>query len=403
MNFSRKQTEYRRHPPCRWNFKGGAVRSGKTFLDICDTIPRRICQRRGKEGLVVLAGVTRGTVERNILSPMRQLFGQAMAGKTDSGGFVRLFGEKCCVMGAGTVAQVSKIRGASIKYCYGDEVADWNYEVFELLKSRLDKEYSCFDGTYNPKYPGHWLKTFLDSSADIFCQSYTIDDNPYLPPKFRESLKREYAGTLFYDRYILGQWTAAEGLVYPMFQKDIHVVDAPPGAAARFGKWFIAVDYGTVNPTAAGLWCVYQDCAWMTNEYYFDSRKSMRRRTDEEHYACIEKLAGNLPIQRIIVDPSAASFKETIRRHGKFAVWDADNRVLDGIRWTGSLLQNQKIKICKNCSGILEEFCAYRWDLDAPGDTVVKAFDHGMDQMRYLACTVLARQRRNLKILSERS
>lgn len=124
------------------------------------------------------------------------------------------FGEKCYCLGAEKVSQVSKIRGASIKYCYGDEVADWSEEVFALLKSRLDKEYSCFDGTYNPQYPNHWLKRFLDSDADIFSQEYTIDDNPFLPPAFVENLKKEYAGTVFYDRYILGKWTLAEGLVY---------------------------------------------------------------------------------------------------------------------------------------------------------------------------------------------
>ncbi|MDE7242767.1 MAG: hypothetical protein K2O18_02150 [Oscillospiraceae bacterium] len=402
MKLSAKQIEFLKNCSHRWNFKGGAVRSGKTFLDFHRVIPMRIWERRGKAGLVVLIGVSRGTVERNVLAPMRDVFGPRCVGLTGADGFVTLFGEKCCVMGAGNAGQVPKIRGASLKYCYGDEVADWNQEVFELLKSRLDREYSCFDGTFNPQHPGHWLKSFLDSCADLYCQTYSLDDNPFLPVSFRENLKKEYAGTVFYDRYILGKWTLAEGLVYPMFREQLHVVDAVPGAAARFGKWYIAVDYGTVNPTAAGLWCVWQDQAWMSNEYYYDSRKFLKRRTDEEHYAQIEKLAGNTKIERIIVDPSAASFKETIRRHGRFAVWDADNRVLDGIRLTGSLLQNQKIKFCRCCHGLLDEFYAYRWDLNAPNDAVIKEFDHGMDQMRYLAATVLAKQLRFAKNLERR-
>lgn len=198
---------------------------------------------------------------------------------------------------------------------------------------------------------------------------------------------------MFYDRYILGRWAAAEGLVYPMFQeqRDSLVVDRVPEEARRNGKWYIAVDYGTVNPTAAGLWCVWRGRAWMAAEYYYDSRKSGRRRTDEEHYREIERLAGETPIQRVVVDPSAASFKETIRRHGRFGVWDAENRVLDGIRLTASLLQSGVLRFHRDCRDILREFHAYRWDADAKDDAVLKEYDHAMDQMRYFAATVMVR------------
>ena len=396
MKLSRKQSEFVRCARRRWNFKGGATRSGKTFLDYRWTIPMRIRERAGKDGLVVILGVTKATVERNVLEPMRSVYGEDLVGRIDSSNTVYLFGEKCYALGAGMASQVAKIRGASIKYCYGDEVADWAGEVFQLLKSRLDREYSCFDGTFNPQHPGHWLKQFLDSGADIFCQTYTIDDNPFLPVSFRESLKKEYAGSVFYDRYILGRWTAAEGLVYPMVQEQLDrlVVDQLPDEARRMGRWYIAVDYGTVNPTAAGLWCVWKDRAWMMREYYYDSRKSGRRRTDEEHYREIEALAAGVQVERMIVDPSAASFKETVRRYGRFAVWDADNRVLDGIRLTGALLQENALLFHRSCRGTLEEFQSYRWDVDAPEDAVIKEFDHAMDQMRYFAATVMVRFRR---------
>jgi hypothetical protein len=134
-----------------------------------------------------------------------------------------LFGEKCYALGAEKVSQVSRLRGASIKYCYGDEVADWSRDVFELLKSRLDQSYSCFDGTFNPKDPLHWLKEFIDSDADVFYQTYTLDDNPFLDPVFVRELKKEYAGTVLYDRYILGLWAASEGALfttYPKYTKD---------------------------------------------------------------------------------------------------------------------------------------------------------------------------------------
>lgn len=142
-------------------------------------IPIRIRERIGKDGLAVILGVTKSTIERNVLEPMRNIYGDELVGTISSDNTAWIFGEKCYCLGAEKVSQVSKIRGASIKYCYGDEVADWSEEVFALLKSRLDKGYSCFDGTYNPQYPNHWLKRFLDSDADIFSQTYTIDDNPF--------------------------------------------------------------------------------------------------------------------------------------------------------------------------------------------------------------------------------
>ena len=212
-----KQAQFIREGNHRWNFKGGATRSGKTYMDFRIVIPTRIRERAGKEGLTVILGVTKATIERNVLEPMRTLYGDELVAYISSDNTVMLFGEKCYALGAEKLSQVSKLRGSSIKYCYGDEVADWSPDVFGLLKSRLDKDYSCFDGTYNPQGPTHWLKEFLDSDADIFSQVYTIDDNPFLPPAFVENLKREYQGTVLYDRYILGMWAAAEGALFTTY------------------------------------------------------------------------------------------------------------------------------------------------------------------------------------------
>lgn len=212
-----KQAEFIRDGNHRWNFKGGATRSGKTYMDFRIVIPSRIRERACKEGLTVILGVTKATIERNVLEPMRTLYGDELVAYISSDNTVMLFGEKCYALGAEKLSQVSKLRGSSIKYCYGDEVADWSPDVFGLLKSRLDKDYSCFDGTYNPQGPTHWLKEFLDSDADIFSQVYTIDDNPFLPPAFVENLKREYQGTVLYDRYILGMWAAAEGALFTTY------------------------------------------------------------------------------------------------------------------------------------------------------------------------------------------
>lgn len=386
MLLSPKQTEFVREGHHRWNFKGGATRSGKTYLDFRWVIPIRIRERVGKDGLTVILGVTKSTIERNVLEPMRNLYGDALVGTISSDNTAWLFGEKCYCLGAEKVSQVSKIRGASIKYCYGDEVADWSQEVFELLKSRLDKAYSCFDGTYNPQGPNHWLKAFLDSKADVFSQTYTIDDNPFLPDAFVENLKREYRGTVFYDRYILGQWALAEGLIYPMFGES-NIVDEEPPA----GRYYISVDYGTLNPFSAGLWCVTKQGAVRIKEYYYSGRRTQKQLTDEEYYQAIRELADGYNVDYVVIDPSAASFITTVFRHNEFHVVKANNDVMDGIRRTSVYLKSGELKIHRQCKDAIREFGLYRWDEESTVDKVIKADDHAMDDIRYFANTILVR------------
>lgn len=384
MLLSPKQREFVKYGTHRWNFKGGATRSGKTYLDFRWIIPIRIRERIGKDGLAVILGVTKSTIERNVLEPMRNLYGDMLVGTISSDNTAWIFGEKCYCLGAEKVSQVSRIRGASIKYCYGDEVADWSEEVFALLKSRLDKEYSCFDGTFNPQYPDHWLKKFLDSNADIFSQTYTIDDNPFLPESFKENLKKEYEGTVYYDRYILGLWVRAEGLVYPMFGDDCITQEIPDT-----GDYYISIDYGTLNPFSAGLWCVGKRSAVRIAEIYYSGRETRAQKTDEEYCDMVERLAGEKTIRAVVVDPSAASFIEALRRRGRFKVRHADNDVMNGIRTVSDFLRNGKIKIHESCENTIREFGLYRWDEKSEVDRVVKENDHAMDEVRYMAMTVL--------------
>lgn len=384
MLLSPKQREFVKYGTHRWNFKGGATRSGKTYLDFRWIIPIRIRERIGKDGLAIILGVTKSTIERNVLEPMRNIYGDELVGTISSDNTAWIFGEKCYCLGAEKVSQVSKIRGASIKYCYGDEVADWSEEVFALLKSRLDKEYSCFDGTFNPQYPDHWLKKFLDSNADIFSQTYTIDDNPFLPESFKENLKKEYEGTVYYDRYILGLWVRAEGLVYPMFGDDCITQEIPDT-----GDYYISIDYGTLNPFSAGLWCVGKRSAVRIAEIYYSGRETRVQKTDEEYCDMVERLAGEKTIRAVVVDPSAASFIEALRRRGRFKVRHADNDVMNGIRTVSDFLRNGKIKIHESCENTIREFGLYRWDEKSESDRVVKENDHAMDEVRYMATTVL--------------
>lgn len=218
MQLSRKQNEYIVNATHRWNFKSGAVRSGKSYVDTAFVVPFRIRERAGKPGLNVILGVSKESIERNVLQPMREIYTDKLIGTINNRNVARICGEDVYCLGAEKVSQVAKIQGSSIKYCYGDEVAKWNKEVFQMLKSRLDKPYSCFDGSCNPEHPTHWLKEFLDTpELDIYLQKYTIFDNPFLPKAFVEQLCKEYEGTIYYDRLILGLWKRAAGAIYKKF------------------------------------------------------------------------------------------------------------------------------------------------------------------------------------------
>lgn len=213
MPFSQKQMEFFQNAGHRWNVKVGATRSGKTYMDYY-VIPKRIRARVGKEGLAFILGVSKGTIQRNIIEPLQRIWGMSLVGDINSQNICHMFGEDVYCLGAEKVSQVSKLRGSSIKYCYGDEIAEWNPDVFGMLKSRLDKPYSCFDGACNPEAPQHWFKVFLESDADIYYQKYEIFDNPFLDQKFVDALCDEYRGTVLYDRYIRGLWVAAQGSIY---------------------------------------------------------------------------------------------------------------------------------------------------------------------------------------------
>ncbi|MDL2293200.1 terminase family protein [Ruminococcaceae bacterium OttesenSCG-928-D13] len=231
MPFSDKQQEYLMNATHRWNIKTGATASGKTFIDYTTVIPKRIENCTG-DGLIVLIGNNINSVERNVLSPMREIWTPGLVSAIRQGNnTVMIFGKRCFIMGADKINQVARLQGTTVEYAYGDEVTTWNQEFFEMLKSRLRAPGSVFDGTCNPAHPTHWFKEFLDGDADIYQQHYQLDDNAdFLPPGTAENIKREYAGTVYYDRYVLGRWVAAEGIIYRKFADNTEsfIVDAAP-------------------------------------------------------------------------------------------------------------------------------------------------------------------------------
>ena len=386
MSLTEKQQEYLLNCNHRWNVKTGATGSGKSFVDFAVTIPQRINACRG-EGLIVLMGNTRGTLERNILEPMRSIW-PGCVGDIRSDNTVQIFGKKVYALGADNKKHVARIQGATFEYVYGDEITTWSRDVFEMLKSRLRCQHSHFDGTCNPDSPGHWFKAFLESDADIFQQSYVIDDG-VLPDHVVEELKKEYAGTIYYDRYILGLWTAATGIIYPMFREAI----AEPPADQEPSEFCLSIDYGTQNAFAAILWAKYGAVWYAVREYYYSGRDTGVQKTDDEYAQDLDKWLSDLTQYDdymklpTIIDPSAASFIALLRKRGKYKVLPADNAVADGIRETATAMQTGKLKIAPSLKNWRKEAEGYVWDEKAGEDKPIKVNDHLMDSMRYFCKT----------------
>lgn len=405
MRFSPKQNEFIRNASHRYNLKVGAVRSGKSFVDIAYVIPSRLRELKDKQGLNVILGVSKETVERNVLQPMREIYTDAVVGTINSRNIAMVCGVPVYCLGAEKRSQVAKIQGSSIKYCYGDEIAKWQPEVFTMLQSRLDKSYSKLDGSCNPEHPGHWLKAFTDrEDIDLYVQKYTIFDNPFLSKSFIENLCKEYAGTVFYGRYIDGEWTLAEGLIYPMYN-DVSTDTIPNDLK----NWTISIDYGTQNAFAALLWGESEGVWYAKRGYYYSGRSSGIQKTDEEYLRdlevtfadVIEEYKNKFELHmkdpymhdmpkkiEVIIDPSAASFITLMKKRSWCKVRKADNNIMDGIRNTAVAMQRGSIKVSSKIKEWFSEMGGYVWDDKVETeDKPIKVNDHYCDSTRYFVQT----------------
>lgn len=353
-----------------------------------------------------ICGKTIESVRRNIVTHLPQwldgivriqerrsenLLTISFAGKTNR---FYLFGGK----DEGSAALIQGMTLAGVMF---DEVALMPRSFVEQALARCSVEGSKFWFNCNPDSPEHWFyKEWIQKHKEknALYLHFTMKDNNSLSEKVKKRYENMYSG-VFYDRFIRGLWVVAEGLVYDFFQSKketiIKTVDMND-----YNEFYVSIDYGTINPCSMGLWGVNSEGAARIRESYFDSRKEGRQRTDEEHYQTLVELVEDLSIARVVVDPSAASFIECIRRHGEFRVKPAINSVIDGIRITSSLLNAGMIRIDPSCKDCIREFGLYRWDEKKTADTVLKENDHAMDEVRYFCNTVL---RKKFKWLDWRS
>ena len=383
---SQKQIESYVDSNARLNFWEGAVRSGKTFISIVRFMK---ALKNGPPGHAMIVGVSRDAIQRNILSELCSLIGAPVP--TPKAMQLNLFGRTIFIVGANDERAQKRIQGSTLAIAYVDELTNIPMGFFRMLLSRLSVTGAQLFGTTNPDSPFHWLKTDFLAKTDLDMKvfKFKLDDNPSLSQAYINNLKKEYSG-LWYKRYIDGEWVLAEGTVYDQFDEDDHILDMPPGLAEYYT---IGIDYGTSNPTAFSLIGYSKKCypnVWMEREYYYDSRAMNRQKTDTETCDDLIAFIGDKVVRCIYVDPSAASFKVEMQRRGVQGVMDANNDVINGIRYVGNLLTNGTFKVLRCCSNMIREFQTYRWDEKASlkgEDKPIKEFDHIADSLRYVLFT----------------
>ena len=336
-----------------------------------------------------LCGKTIVSLRRNLLTelvPYLRRIGMSIREKRSENLLIVRFAgheNRFLLFGGRDESSAALIQGSTLAGVLLDETVLMPRSFVEQAIARCSVPGSRLWFNCNPENPGHWFyrEWILKAKASrALYLHFTMEDNPALSPRIRARYRNAYSG-VFYRRFVLGEWTAAQGLVYDFFDRERDAADVPEGS---FEEWRISVDYGTANPASFGLWGKKNAVWYRVAEYYYDSRKAGRQRTDEEYAEALERLAGERTIRRVIVDPSAASFIEVLRRRG-FQVVRANNDVADGIRVTSDLLKKRRIVICRTCGDCLREMELYCWDERGGRDAPRKENDHAMDDLRYFA------------------
>lgn len=367
----------------------GAVRSGKT---LCMGLSFVCWAMRRYDGMqFAMCGKAITSLRRNVIDvllPVLKDIGFAVEDKVSKNQLIIEYKghrNKFYLFGGKDEASQSFIQGVTLAGVLLDEVALMTRSFVEQACARCSVEGSKLWFNCNPEGPYHWFYREWILKADerrALYLHFSIEDNPSLSREIIDRYRRMYSG-VFYRRFVLGQWVQSQGLVYDFFTPDM-LREAPETCS----EYIVSCDYGTANPSSFGLWGRAGETWYRLREYYYNSRKEGRQKTDAEYVADLKSLCGDVKPQKIIVDPSAASFITALCNAG-FTVEKADNDVLSGIRLTADMLKSGKIVICRGCEDTVREFSLYSWDEKSPGrDVPLKVNDHAMDEIRYFAAAI---------------
>jgi PBSX family phage terminase large subunit len=391
--WSKKQAASYLYSDSRINFLEGSVRSGKTIASLFRWIKYATVEH--PDGNLLMVGKTMNTLYRNAIMPLKDIVGANNCIYYGGRKVLYLCGREILLEGATDKIAEQKIRGLTLAGAYCDEATLYDESFWTMLLSRLSIPGAKLFATANPDSPYHYLKVkFLDrmDELDLRRFSFVLSDNPSLDPAYVDQLKREYTG-LFYKRLILGMWVMAQGAIYDAWS-EANEVEPEEIEKLLWHDEYVAIDYGTTNPCAfllCGVKHGHEPEAVVLEEYYWDSAKEGRQKTDQQYADDLAEFIGRRQVKGIIVDPSAASFILELRQRG-FPVIPADNAVVDGIRLTASWIASGRLKVSKKCVNLIREIESYVWDEKAQlrgEDAPLKKNDHACDALRYFAMKVL--------------
>lgn len=374
----------------------GAIRSGKTVSMSLSYVLWAMSTFNGQN--FGMCGKTIGSFRRNVLFWLKLMLKSrgykvtdhradnlVIVSRGDVENYFYIFGGK-------DERSQDLIQGITLAGCFFDEVALMPESFVNQATGRCSVDGSKFWFNCNPDGPYHWFKVnWIDKIIDknLLYLHFTMDDNLSLSEKIKARYRSMYSG-VFYDRYIRGLWVVAEGIIYDMFDKTRHVVNNLKNIINT--KYFVSCDYGTQNATVFLLWAKDADGRWVViKEYYYSGRDEDVQKTDTEYADDLKEWLGGIKPQKIIIDPSAASFIAELKKRG-YVIKKADNDVLDGIRFVASLLNEEKIAVHESCVKTILEFNSYIWDEKASErgeDKPMKQHDHAMDAVRYFCYTML--------------
>lgn len=371
----------------------GAVRSGKTVMMAAAFVIWAM--ENFSNCNFALCGKTIESAERNIVLPMltdkvvpydiKKTKKSIIISMKSKRNFFYLFGGK-------DEKSYSLIQGVTLAGVFLDEVALMPRSFVEQAMARTITYknrkiwFSCNPESFLHWFNQEWVIPTDEGRKNATHLHFTLSDNPIITNEMAEGLKDQYSG-VFYRRYILGEWCMAEGIIYEMFDKNRHLKraeDVEQGVC----RYYLSIDYGTMNAFSCGLWAYDGDTAYRLREYYYSGRTEKRQKTNAEYLEEIKNLASDFKIESVVVDPSAASFIAELRNAG-FIVRKGKNNVVDGIRKVQNLLKSGKLLFSPECRSIISEFELYRWDTSSEEDKPVKDNDHAMDDMRYFVNTIM--------------
>lgn len=393
--FSPKALDFIRNSKSRLNIAHGAVRSSKT---ISCTVRWLQYLQEGPPGDLAMLGKTTATLQRNVLNDLFDTVGpQNYKWINRQQGELRLLGRRIYCFGANNEDAESKIRGATFAGALCDEVNLYPQNVFNQLMARLSiRGAMCFCNC-NPDSPYHWFYTDYITNDEITNKQiwkFLMEDNLSLDPDYIRDLKREYTG-VWYERMILGNWVAAEGRIYDMFNAEKHMTNTVEfirslGYNEKAIKWLVGCDYGTSTVMTWGLYAALPDGTYLkVKEYYWDAVKQKAQKTDAEFLEEFVTWLGGIMPYAVYCDPSAASWKVALMRKG-YRVLNADNDVVNGIRRVSTYLNTGMFLMDRSCKETEKEYMSYVWDPNAQRlgvDKPVKEHDHTCDCDRYVIYT----------------